>query len=132
MSGVTRFVDFNDFDKIAGTHRDYLTGSDLSWDVGRKGSGWKLIIKRGFKVNVSAPGFLEWAIDVHNEDLLAAAAIHDWLLEQGFDKAFASSEFRRTLRARGLSHIKAWSFFFATLVWTIAAEKIRNWRMRNV
>ena len=128
MAGATRFVDFNHFEKIAETRRDYLTGSDLSWDIGRKGSNWKLIIKKGFKVNVSAPRFLEWAIDVHDKDLLAAAAIHDWLLEQGFDKAFASSEFRRALRARGVSHIKAWGLFFATLVWTIAAEKIREWR----
>ena len=117
------FVDFNDFKKIKGTRRDYSLGSDLSWDIGRKGSSWRLIIKKGFKVNVSAPRLLEWAIDVHDTDLLAAATIHDWLLDESFDKAFASSEFRRALMARGVSHIKAWGLFFATLVWTIATQK---------
>lgn len=132
MAGATRFADFNDFIKIKSSRRDYLLGSDLSWDIGQKGSSWKLIIKKGFKVNVSAPRLLEWAIDVHDKNLLAAAAIHDWLLEQGFDKAFASSEFRRALRARGVSHVKSWGLFFATLFWTIAADKIRNLKGKNM
>jgi len=51
----------------------------------------------------------------HNRAVLMAARVHDELLEEGFDQAFASSEFRRALRARGLSSLYAWLLFFATL-----------------
>ena len=51
----------------------------------------------------------------HNRAVLMAARVHDELLEEGFDPAFASSEFRRALRARGLTSQYAWLLFFATL-----------------
>lgn len=43
------------------------------------------------------------------------ARVHDQLLEDGFDQAFASSEFRRALRARGAGGVYAWLLFFVTL-----------------
>jgi len=113
------FTSFTSFKHIWGTRRLYKLTKPLSWDIGRKHSHWTLIVPVGFEVDVSAPRWLEWLIDVHSTDLLAAATVHDLLLEDGFDKAFASSEFRRCLVARGLSGVKAWAFFFAILFWTV-------------
>jgi len=120
------FTDFNSFAHIAKTSKLYALTAPLLWDIGRKGSGWTLTIEAGFHVDVSAPRFLEWLVDVHDANLLAAAAVHDYLLEMGFDKAFASSEFRRCLRARGVGRFKAWGFFFSTLFWTVLSEEKAN------
>ena len=49
--------------------------------------------------------------------MLPAAALHDYLLEEGFDITFAAGEFRRACIARGVSKSKAWLAFFATLIY---------------
>ena len=113
------FTTYNSFKHIAGTRKLYSLCGSLSWYVGKKDSQWLLVVPDGYRVDVSAPRFTEWFIDVHDTDLLAAAAVHDYLLDLGFDKAFASSEFRRCLVARGVGVWKAWAFFWATLVWTV-------------
>lgn len=117
-----RFDEYDCFKHIGGTRKKYRLEEDLLWYVGWYKSPFKLVIPKGFVVDVSAPRFLEWAIDVHNVDLLAAAAVHDYLLEEGEDYAFASAEFRRALKARGRGEFESWIFFASTLLWTEIAN----------
>lgn len=120
---MTRFTAYNSFVLVEGSKKLYRLGEDLHWHIGRKDSDWVLVIPSGYEADVSAPRGLHWSIDVHDFNVLAAAAIHDNLLDLGFDKAFASSEFRRALKARNISKGKAWGLFFATLFWTLAVSK---------
>jgi hypothetical protein len=89
------------------------------WEIGRKGSGKPEIIPVGFEFDFSVPRLLEWLVDPHDADNLAAAALHDWLLDDGYDRPFSASEFRRVLVARGVKSAKAWVKYFAVLFWTI-------------
>lgn len=116
------FASFNSFNRIPWERKAYTLGADMHWPMGRSDSPYILVIKRGYRVDVTAPRWAEKFIDVHDHDLLAAAAVHDYLLEMGYDKAFASAEFRRCLRARGFSSIEAWTAFFLTLIWTTLGD----------
>lgn len=115
----TSYIAFRRISLDGDYYKLYELTEPLTWDIGRKGSDWTLTVPKGFMVDVSAPSWLEWLIDVHDMDNLAAAAVHDLLLKEGHDEAFASSEFRRALIARGRGKARAWVFFFATLVWTV-------------
>jgi len=112
---VVSFVDFDDFHPVGIGERTYAQHTPVTWDIGRKGSGYTLELKAWRTFDISVPWFLRWLLSPHNRQVLMAARVHDELLEEGFDKAFASSEFRRALRARGVSSLFAWVLFFATL-----------------
>jgi len=119
---VKPFPTFDDFAPLKPRGTVYVQKSATSWDVGRKGSGYVLELKAGRHFDISVPYFLRWFLSPHDRPVLMAARVHDELLEEGFDKAFASSEFRRALIARGLSRPFAWLLFFATLAVTLLKQ----------
>ncbi len=116
---MAKFSEYMAASLIYKTRKLYKFHDPLTWEIGKKGSGYKLEIPAGYQADVSTPRLLERFFDPHDLNLLVPAAIHDRLLEEGFDKAFASSEFRRALRARGVRPFKAWIMFFATLIHTV-------------
>jgi hypothetical protein len=58
----------------------------------------------------------------HDPKALFGAAIHDYLLEAGYDPIFASAEFRRALRYSGISAQRAWWLATVTIFWTGVAK----------
>ena len=105
---MSNFTTYRSFIRIKG--RKYrigrLNAAPIAWEIGRKGSGWNLFLWPSDTADVTIPWYAEWLVhpklvDPHDPDLLAAAFVHDKLLNQGHDKAFASAEFRRALAARG-------------------------------
>ena len=114
---MIQFSTFDAFKRVSGTEKTYQLEAPLNWDIGKKGSGWSLLITPGTTFDISVPRLFEWALSPHNRRVLPAAAIHDELLRRGHDSAFASSEFRRALIARGYLHWRAWGLFLATLIW---------------
>lgn len=112
---MVKFSEFDDFAPVTEGSRRYVMGSVAFWDIGRKGSGYRLELKPGRTFDISVPWWLKWLQSPHDRRVLMAARVHDELLEEGFDQAFASSEFRRACRARGVSAQYAWVLFFATL-----------------
>lgn len=120
---VISFTRFEDFKRVPGQRKLYETGAPLVWEIGAKGSAWHLNIKPGTTFDISVPRWMEWALSPHDRRILLAALVHDELLRQGHDVAFASSEFRRAAIARGASKWLAWTLFITTLVWTALKSK---------
>ena len=105
--------------RVPDTDKLYTCNVNIDWELGHKGSGNFIVVKKGKPFDVSTPKWLEWAANPHGSDLLFCAAIHDQMLEDGTDAAVSSAEFRRALVARGYSGAASWRLFFATLFWTI-------------
>ena len=73
----------------------YVLTAPLVWEVGRRGSGWMYVVPAGFAFDLSVPRLLTWLVSRHYRAWLLPAALHDHLLAQGFDYAFAGGEWRR-------------------------------------
>lgn len=81
--------------KRGGT-RDYVTTQPVDWWIGKKNSGWKLIVPVGKEFESSVPRLLWWLWSPDDPYFLKAAAIHDTLLEQGYRRTFADSQWFET------------------------------------
>jgi hypothetical protein len=121
---VSDFTAFDEFEQVEPGSRIYVTRWPVMWEIGRKGSGWELVMEAGETFDISVPCGLRWLLSPHDRRLLPAALVHDELLREGHDVAFASAEFRRAALARGVNALFAWLLFVVTLVWTAA----RRWR----
>lgn len=123
------FTDYQNFQHVEG--RIYKIGQQqaLVWQIGRHAKRpashiWQLIIWPGETADVTIPPYAEWLvwlklIDPHDRDLIAAAFVHDKLLNEGFDKRFAAAEFRRALVARNWKtplkrELAYWGVYFHT------------------
>ena len=123
---MVKFSEFDDFSPVEDGSTRYDMGSSTLWEVGRKGSGFTVELNAGRTFDITVPRVLRWFLSPHNRRVLMAAKLHDQLLEDGFDQAFASSEFRRALRARGARGSYAWLLFFATLFVTAFKGNLDN------
>ena len=120
MSDILKFTDFS---RVSAHGTDYVMDEDFCWEIGKVGSGWWLIISAGTVFQISVPGWMRWALSPHDKRVLLAAAIHDELLKQDMDVAFASSEFRRAAKALGADGCFAWALFFSTFIWTFIGRQ---------
>jgi len=75
-----------------GGRRGYVLAAPLCWNIGKKQSEWLLIIPEGTEFESSVPALLRWALSPDDPAFLKAAVIHDFLLESGFKRAFADSQ----------------------------------------
>lgn len=121
---MSKFSDFTEFSAISAF--DYQLDKKLTWEVGRKGSGFKLEIEKGYRFNLSVPWFLSWILSRHDKRVLLAAAVHDKLTDLNYDIAFSSSEFRRAAIARGYWNVGAWGLFIATFVFLQVMKLIKK------
>lgn len=94
MSTATEFNDYVVFDETK-----YVLGSELMWYIGKKDSGWKLVIPAGFVFDITVPKLLRGLVSQHHRPWFLASAIHDYLMKSGFDRAFAAGEWYRAARA---------------------------------
>ena len=124
---MSSFTEFDAFERIGGGTR-YRLRAALVWDVGRNGSDWFLIVSPGATFDLSVPRPLHLLLSPHDRIWLPAAAVHDHLIERGYDRAFAAAEFRRAVAARVKRAIKdgrikrdrrVWIAFWLVLLWTI-------------
>lgn len=121
---MSAFTAFTAYERVIGTRKRHVLLDDLLWEIGARGSGWVLTVPTGYTFDISVPRWLEWVLSPVDRRVLLAAAIHDRLLELGHDVAFASSEFRRAVRALGVNPIFAMALFTSTLIWTAIGRKI--------
>ncbi len=75
-----------------GGARGYITTRPVWWWIGKKDSGWLLVIPTGREFESSVPRWLTWAFSPNDPFFLKSAVIHDALLEDGFRLAFADSQ----------------------------------------
>lgn len=75
-----------------GGRRGYISVRDLDWCIGRKDSGWILTIPAGTEFESSVPAVLKWVFPPDDPRFLKSALIHDYLIESGYRRAFADSQ----------------------------------------
>jgi len=73
--------------------------------LGKKGAAHPLIIPHGFEFESSVPRGLRWVLSPDDPRFLKAAAVHDWLLENGYQTDFADSQWRDAARS---DHAPRW------------------------
>lgn len=95
----------------------YITTAPLSWEIGRKGSGYVVDIPVGWIFDVSVPLVLRWIFSPHDIRYLKAAAVHDWLLEDRWSRVTAGAEFHEALRADGVGMGRRLAMWLAASVW---------------
>jgi len=106
----------------------YILLEDVVWEIGRKGSNLPVTLPAGYIFDISVPKGLTWVQDPHDRKVLLAACLHDWLLDNRFDIAFASAEFRRACIARGVSKLPAWMLFSSTYLYLSGKHYIKQYR----
>ncbi len=75
-----------------GGSRGWITIETVEWDIGKNKSGWVFSIPPGREFESSVPPLLRWVFDPDDPFFLKSALIHDTLLELGFRRAFADSQ----------------------------------------
>ncbi len=87
------------FERVPETEIDYRLTRLLEWSVGGKFAPRAVIIPAGFQFNSSVPRWLWWLLSPHRPDLLLAACVHDYVLEQGHSRLQAAGEWLDGARA---------------------------------
>ena len=72
--------------------RAFRVKHSFVWRIGKKTSDWVLTVPAGTEFESSVPKFLQWFLDPSDPKFLKAAAVHDTLLESGYTRAFADSQ----------------------------------------
>ncbi|SMX29155.1 hypothetical protein TRP8649_03288 [Pelagimonas phthalicica] len=75
-----------------GGARGYVTAQPVPWQIGKKDSGWELLVPAGREFESSVPRQLGWLFSPDDPYFLKAACIHDYLIECGYRRAFADSQ----------------------------------------
>jgi|TARA_R110000851_G_scaffold216661_1_gene369629 hypothetical protein len=92
------------YKKIEGTHR-YILEKPIVWDIGFKGNDKKEVVPAGFVFDVSVPWVARWLFNRNNPRYFIAAALHDHLLNIGYDRVSAAGAFNHGLLARKVPYI---------------------------
>lgn len=111
------FTRFDGFEFVGGI--EYRLKNPLVWEIGARGSGWLLFIPAGFVFESSVPRLLRWIVDPHDRRFLAAAAVHDHLLETGYRKAFAAGEWHDAAKAMNAPTWLRIPALFGVVLWTV-------------
>ena len=114
---MSDFSEFNGFELLVGI--DYQLTSPLVWEVGRKGSGLTVTVPDGYVFESSVPWYARWILSPHDRRFLSAAAVHDWLLENGHPKAFAASQWHDCVAAMGVARWFRLLAFIGMVLWTV-------------
>jgi len=87
----------------------------FSYDLGRRGGGDKITIRKGFKTNfASVPRFLWWMFPPYHPDYGKAAVIHDYLWGlQEYSKRYCDAVFYDAMICLGCSPSKAEALYQA-------------------
>ena len=89
------------FERLDGIR--YRVLAPITWEMGKKGSGWFFTVPAGTMFDVSIPALLRWVFSPHDPRFLKAAALHDELLIAGIDRVTAAGAFNEALKADGVS-----------------------------
>jgi len=102
----------------------YITTHQIEWAIGHKSSGFIYTVPAGFVFDVSIPAYLTWLFDPNDPRFLKAAALHDHMLELGWDRPTAAAIFHEALKADGVSKAKRRAMFLATAFTHIDEDRL--------
>ena len=112
MSKFTRLQDWCE------RHEDgYITTKELTWEVGRAGSGLNLVVPIGTPFDVTIFWWLKWLFDEHDPRYLKGAALHDYTLSDGWDRVSAAAAFSDALKVSGVRRFRRLVMTFGTIIW---------------
>jgi hypothetical protein len=95
----------------------YCLTAALPWEIGCKGSGLTVTVPKGFIFDVSIPLPLWWLFDPNDRRTFKAAALHDWLLQDGWSRVTAAAEFNNALTADRVPFWRRLTMFLAVALW---------------
>ena len=105
--------------RVPFSETDYTLSEPLNWTVGGKFAPHPVTIPAGFCFQSSIPRALWWAISPHRPDLLLAACVHDYVLDQGHSRLQAAGEWLDGARAGGAPSWLAKLAGSAVALWAI-------------
>jgi len=95
----------------------WITTQPVIWEIGKLGSGLTYTVPADFPFECSVPWWVPgWAIDPLDRRFMKASALHDHMLEHGWDRPTAGAIFNDALKADGVSRPKRFAMFTA-VVW---------------
>jgi hypothetical protein len=89
----------------------------LVWDIGFKGNPNKETVPTGYEFDVSIPWILSWLFNRHNPRYFKAAALHDYMLDIGYDKVSAAGAFNHGLKSTQVPYITRFIMTLAVAVY---------------
>ncbi|MEL7182911.1 MAG: DUF1353 domain-containing protein [Pseudomonadota bacterium] len=102
---MSRYTDLTEWHRPGDDGKFVLT-KDILWEVGREGSGLLVTVPTGYVFDVSIPWYLRWALDPADPRFRKASAMHDWVLDDGWDRVSAGAAFSDGLRADGVGRLQ--------------------------
>lgn len=94
----------------------YRLVAALPWHIGHVG-GPVITVPVGFVFDVSIPWFARWVFNPNARQYFKAAALHDFLLIEGFDRLTAGACFHEALRADGVPTWRRLVMWLAVSLW---------------
>ena len=88
----------------------------LPWHIG-KADGPVVTVPVAFRFELSIPRPLRWLFDPQAPAFRKAAALHDWLVQNGFDRLTSAAQFYQALKADGVSPLARLTMFVAVACW---------------
>lgn len=112
---MSKYTDVTNWHTRSGSK--YRTLAPVTWEIGRLGSGLKITVPAGYLFDVSVPWAFRWLIDPHDTRFLKAACLHDYTLEDGWDRVACAAVLADALKADGVSRSKRLAATLAVVVW---------------
>jgi hypothetical protein len=95
----------------------YKLAYAVRWDIGAPGSGVTYTVPAGFRFDVSIPWFARWLFSPQDRRFLKAAALHDHMLLNGWNRIEAGATFHEALKADSVVRWKRLAMFLAVALW---------------
>lgn len=97
-------------------HEHGVTTLPVGWAIGREDTDLIIWVPVGFRFDVSVPRFWRWFVDPAEPKYQKAACLHDWLLEDGWDRVTAAAIFHQALQADGVGRWRRLLMFLAVVL----------------
>lgn len=91
---------------------EYKMDQELVWTIGSP-TGPTYSIPQDYVFDISVPWFLRWIYSPHNRAFMKAAALHDHMLESGWDRLTAGAQFHEALRSDGVGRFRRLTMWLA-------------------
>ena len=95
----------------------YTVELPFVWELGYEGSGLAIEVPKGFVFDVSIPWALRWLFSPDDPRFLKAAALHDRLLELGWNRVSAAGPFHAALKADGVGSAWRLAMLLGVILW---------------
>jgi hypothetical protein len=86
---------------------------ELSWEIGHVNSGLFITVPAGYIFDVSIPWWARPVFSPLDRRFFKAAALHDYMLEQGYSRTSSAGVFNEALEADDVSRLRRLFMYLA-------------------